>query len=122
VLGFVTAGLTLVMQVVFIAALSSGDGDPATAVLLLGIPCAAGLILGGVRLLGRQTLQILLLSAIAAVLVLVLALVVGLATVSGSGADLAGLVIILVLAAALPTTTAALAAQRTVSGWMNSQP
>ena len=121
VLGFVTAGLTLAMQVVFIAALNSGNGDPATAILLLGIPCAAGLIVGGVRLLGRRTHQVLLSSAVASILVLVLALVVGLATSPG-GNDLPGLLIILVLASALPITTTALAAQRSVSGWMNALP
>jgi hypothetical protein len=121
VLGFVTAGLTLAMQVVFIAALNSGSGDPATAVLLLGIPCAAGLIGGGVSLLGRRTHQVLLSSAIASILVLVLALVVGLATSPG-GNDLTGLVVILVLASALPITTTVLAAQRSVSGWMNALP
>lgn len=121
VLGFVTAGLTLAMQIVFIAALSDGSGDASTAVLLLGIPCAAGLIVGSVQLLGRRTHQTLLTSAIASVVVLVLALVVGLAmsiTPQGAVAE----IVIIVLAATLPITTAVLTAQRSVSGWSNALP
>jgi hypothetical protein len=120
VLGFVTAGLTLLMSIFFLIALNRG-GDATFTVLLLGIPCAVGMIVGGVRLLGRQTHYVLLSSAVAAVAVLILTFLVGLATESGSGGVLA-LVLFLVLAAVLPITTAALTAQRRVSSWMNALP
>jgi hypothetical protein len=120
VLGFVTAGLTLLMSIFFLIALNRG-GDATFTVLLLGIPCAIGMIVGGVRLLGRQTHYVLLSSAVAAVVVLILTFLVGLATESGSG-GVPALVLFLVLAAVLPITTAALTAQRRVSSWMNALP
>jgi hypothetical protein len=121
VLGFVTAGLTLLMSVVFLGVQFSGDGDTSTAVLLLGIPCAAGLIVGGVRLLGRRSHQVLFTSAVAAVLVLILAFIVGLATLPGRD-DVAGLGVMLLVAAPLPIVTACLAASRTIAGWTAGAP
>ena len=120
VLGFVTAGLTLLMSIFFLIALDRG-GDGTFAILLLGSPCAAGMIVGGVRLLARRTHYVLLSSAVAAVLVLILTFLVGLATESGD-ANVLSLVLFLVLAGALPITTAALTAQPRVSGWMNALP
>jgi hypothetical protein len=122
VLGFVTAGLTLLMQPAFLGALLGGDGDAATAVLLLGTPCAAGLIAGGVQLLRRRSSQLLLVSAIAAVLVLLVALVAALATSAPSADNFAGAVVLLVFAGALPVTTAVLAGQRSLTSWTAAAP
>jgi len=115
VLGFVTAGLTLLMSIFFATALGH-DGSGVFVVLLFGIPCAIGMIVGGVRLLGQHTHQILLTSAIAAVLVLILALILGLGTFTGP--DVVGMMIIIVLAAPLPIVTACLAGGSTVSAWV----
>jgi hypothetical protein len=117
VLGFVTAGLTLLMSIAYLGGLDSSGENAAFAVLLLGIPCAAGMILGGVQVLRRSSSRTLLTSAIAAVVVLILALIVGLGTLSDPGA-VVGLMVLLVLAAPLPVVTACLAGGRTVSTWI----
>jgi hypothetical protein len=118
VLGFVTGGLTLLMSIVFIGALAGDEGDPATGVLLLGLPCAIGLIVGGVRLLGRRPPVVLFASALAAVLVLVLALITGLATTVSDTNSVIGLSLVLGFAAPLPIVTAVLAWRPVVAHWV----
>jgi hypothetical protein len=117
VLGIVTGGLTLLMSIFFVAALVEDAGDPSTAVLLLGLPCAIGLIIGGVRLLGRRPPALLFASALAAVLVLLIALLTGLVTLSAPD-DVVGLTVVLLLAAPLPVVTAVLSWRPVVAGWV----
>jgi hypothetical protein len=118
VLGFVTGGLTALGSLGFlIAALSGGDDGP-TVLLVLGLPCAAGLITGATWLLGRRRPDLLFWSALAAVAVLLLALVVGLATLSGD--DAAGLGVFVFLALSLPVLTAVYARLPGVTGWVGA--
>jgi hypothetical protein len=84
--------------------------------LLLGLPCAAGLVAGGVRLLQRRTPALLFGSALGAVGVLVLSLVVGVATMRDD--EVAALAVFLVLAAPLPVITAVFARLSVVRGWV----
>ena len=56
-----------------------------------------------------------------AVVVLILTFLVGLAVESGTS-NVVSLAVFVALASVLPITTAALTAQRSVSGWMNALP
>jgi hypothetical protein len=116
VLGYVTAGLTFVASVIFLVVALSGDGDATVLVLLLGAPCAVGLIVGAGQLLRRTSARTLFASAVASVGVLVVALVVGLAVLSEG--DLAGEAVFVVLALPLPVLTATFARNKTVAGWL----
>lgn len=116
VLGFVAAGLTLVMGVVFVNAFATGDGDLPTGLLLLGAPCAAVQIIGGVHLLRRRGRTLLLAASIAAVLVL-LAAFVG-AAVTFTTDDFVGISVFLAGAIVLPVLIVVFTAQRTVSAWL----
>ncbi len=116
VLGFVTAGLTALAGVGFVIAFATGDGDLPTALLLLGVPCAVGELVGGLWLLRRRQRTLLVASSVAAAAVLVIAMIAGVASVSGD--DVIGLVIFLLFALPLPVVTAALAGRRTVAGWV----
>jgi hypothetical protein len=116
VLGYVTAGLTIVASVIFLVVGISGDGDPTVVVLLLGAPCAVGLIVGAGRLLRRRSARALFASAVAAVAVLLVALVVG-AAVLATG-DLIGEAVFVVAALPLPVLTAVFARNTTVAGWL----
>jgi hypothetical protein len=117
VLGFVTGGLTSLGSLMLLFAALGGDDDAATVLLVvLGLPCAAGLITGAARLLGRRTAQLLFGSALAAAGTLLLALVVGLATLSGDGA--VGLAVFVLLALPLPVLTAIYARLPRVVGWV----
>lgn len=116
VLGFVTAGLTLIAGIVFLVKELTGDHDAPTVVLLLGIPCAAAQILGGVRLLRRRSRTVLLVSALAGVAVLIAALVA--AAVDLSKDDFEGFLIFFFPALPLPILTAVFAWQRNVSSWI----
>jgi hypothetical protein len=115
-LGYVTAGLTFVFSVIFLIVAISGDGDPTVGALLLGAPCAVGLIVGAGRLLRRASARTLFASAVASVAVLLLALVVGVAVLSGG--DLVGEAVFVVLALPLPVLTAVFARNRTVADWV----
>jgi hypothetical protein len=115
VLGFVTGGLTALFSLIFLVAVASGNEDAATALLLLGLPCAAGLIAGAAQLLQRRPPHLLFGSALAAVAVLLLTLVTGWATLGGN--DRAGLTMFLLLAAPLPVLTSVYARLHRVVGW-----
>jgi predicted permease len=116
VLGYVTAGLTIVFSVIFLFVALGGDGDPTVVVLLLGAPCAVGLIVGAGQILRRRSARTLFASAAASVAVLLVALVVGVAVLSTD--DLIGEAVFVVLALPLPVLTAVFARNRTVADWL----
>jgi hypothetical protein len=95
-----------------------GDGDLTTTVLLLGLPCAAGLIAGANQILRRKSERNLFASAALAVGVLLLSLVIGLVTLTDG--DLAGQAVFIVLAVPLPLLTAIFARARSVTGWLRA--
>ena len=120
-LGFVTAGLTIVVSLMLLAAVLSGDGDDMSMwVMLLGLPCAAGLIAGATELLRRRAPGMLLGSAVAAVVVLLVGFVVGVLELQAD--DLVGLAVFVVLALPLPLLTAIFARLRTVRDWVAAGP
>jgi hypothetical protein len=52
VLGFVTGGLSALVSLLFLLmAVIGGQDDPVSMLLILGLPCGAGLIFGAARLL-----------------------------------------------------------------------
>jgi hypothetical protein len=117
VLGFVTGGLTALASLGFlVAVLAGGADDAATVLLVLGLPCAAGMLAGAARLLQRRPPGLLFSSAAAAVGVLLLTLVVGLVTFDRSD-DVFGLVVFLLFAAVLPVLTAVFARLPRTTGW-----
>ncbi|WP_457008440.1 hypothetical protein [Geodermatophilus sp. SYSU D00965] len=116
VLGFVTGGLTALASLFFLVAVASGGNDPVTVLLLLGLPCAVGLIAGAAQLLQRRTPTLLFGSAVAAVAVLLLTLVTGWVAFD-DGDDRVGVTVFLLLAAPLPVLTAVYARLRRVTGW-----
>ena len=83
--------------------------------LLLGVPCAVGLISGAAELMRRRR-PILFGSAVSAVAVLLLALVAGLLELAAE--DVLGLAIFIVVALPLPVLTAIFAKVGTVTGWV----
>ncbi|HEX2073868.1 MAG TPA: hypothetical protein VHF92_08795 [Geodermatophilus sp.] len=115
VLGFVTGGLTALVCLGFLFAVAAGDDDAPSVLLVLGLPCAAGLIAGGVRLLSRRRGDLLFGSAVAAVAVLVLAFVAGAVTLPAEG--VLGLGVFLLFALPLPVLTAVFARLPRVTGW-----
>ena len=116
VLGFVTGGLTALASLGSLFAVAAGDDDAPTVLLILGLPCAAGLIAGGVRLLGRRRGDLLFGSAVAAVAVLLLAFVAGVVTLPAEG--VLGLAVFLLFALPLPVLTAVFARLPRVTGWL----
>jgi len=118
VLGFVTGGLTAISSFFFLLAVLFGGADLPTGLLVLGLPCAAGLIRGGVVLLRRDSSDVLTASAALSVAVLLFALLAGFMSYGGSEA--LGFAVFVVVAAALPIVTACLAASGTVRGWLSS--
>ena len=118
VLGYVTAGLTIVVSLVFLLMTFSGEADLTVTVLVLGLPCSAGLITGANQILGRRQARNLVASAVLSVGVLMLSLVIGLVTLTGG--DLAGQAIFIVLALPLPLLTAIFARARSVDEWVDA--
>ena len=118
VLGFVTGGLTAVVSFFCLMAVLLGGGDLPTIILVLGLPCAAGLIRGGVLLLRRDSTNVLSASAVLSVVVLLFTLLAGL--LSDDRGQTVGITLFVVLAAVLPIVTACLAVSGTVRGWMES--
>jgi hypothetical protein len=116
VLGFVTAGLTILVAGVLLIGVLNGEDDAVSLLLTLGLPCAGGLIAGGVRLLGRRSPALLFGSAMGGVGVLVLAWLAGAATIDRTD-GMQGLSFFVVTALLLPALTAIFAWQRTVRGW-----
>jgi hypothetical protein len=99
----------------------AGEDDPVSVVLTLGLPCAAALIAGGVRLQARRSPALLLGAALASVAVLGSAWVAGAVTIDRSG-GLTGLVLFLAAAAVLPVLTAVFAGLRVVREWAAARP
>ncbi|WP_104524179.1 hypothetical protein [Blastococcus atacamensis] len=118
VLGFVTGGLTAIGSFVMLLATLTGDEDPATMVLSIGLPCAVGLVVGGVRLLQRRSAATLFWSAVAALVVL--ALTLGIAVTGMEGDDRFGVIAFVLFACVLPAVTAVFARVRTVTSWADS--
>jgi len=116
VLGHVTAGLTILFSLIFLVSLATGEGDPAQGVLVLGLPCAAGLIVGGVRLTGRRSAGLLFAAAAASVGLLLASLIAGIGWLTSG--DLAFQVVFVVVALPLPLLTAIFARARSVTGWV----
>jgi hypothetical protein len=121
VLGFVTGGLTILFSIGFLIAVVTGEDDAPTLALLLGLPCAAGVITGAVRLLGRRSPTVLFGSAVASVLVLGLAWLAGAATIDRTD-GLAGLTVFLLFAMVLPVLTAIFSWLPVVRGWSADRP
>ena len=116
VLGFVTGGLTALGALFMLLATFGGSGDAAVGMLTLGLPCAVGLITGGVRVVQRRPSTVLFWSAIAALAVLALALIAGMTSPDES--DRFGVAMFVLFACILPAVTAVVARQRTVTEWL----
>jgi hypothetical protein len=118
VLGFVTGGLTVLMSLFFVLSLVAEGSDPVTVLLvILGAPCAAGVLTGAVRLLAGHSPGVLFSSALASAGVLVLALMVGVALFDRDG--VLGLLVFVLFALPLPVLTAVFARQPRVLAWEN---
>lgn len=115
VLGIVTGALSALVALVFTVAVLSGEEDGPSVVLMLGLPCGAALIAGGIRLLNRRSPTPVFAAALAAVVVLFLTLVVGATTLDRDG--VVGLSVFLVLALPLPVLTAVFARLPATVGW-----
>ncbi|TYP81333.1 hypothetical protein [Blastococcus xanthinilyticus] len=115
VLGIVTGALTAIGSLIALIA-AAGGADAATTVLVLGLPCAVGLLVGGLRLLQGHRAGLLFGSALAALGVLALALVAGLLLLDGD--DVVGLAAFLLFAAVLPIITAVFARLPEVTRWV----
>jgi hypothetical protein len=118
VLGIVTGSLTTIGGFGFLVGGLTGDGDLSTWLLSLGLPAGGLLLAGGIRLLGRRSAELVLWSAVAAAVLVVLALLGGIATLADD--DLDGVLGFTVFALPLPVVTAALAGQRTVRDWVTA--
>jgi hypothetical protein len=114
VLGFVTAGLTAVSTLMLLATVLGGDRYVFTYVLLLGLPCAAGLLIGATDVVRRRSWTILFGSAVAAIAVLGAALVAGAFELPGDEA--VGLAMFMTFALPLPVLTAVFTRLGTVTG------
>jgi hypothetical protein len=116
VLGIVTGGLTAMACLLLLIVALTGVGDPVSLlVLVLGVPCAAGTITGGIRLLQGHRRGLLLGSALASVAVLVLGFLV--ATAIYDGEEVLSVFVVLAPAVPLPVVTAVTAALGPVKGW-----
>jgi hypothetical protein len=120
VLGFVTAGLTLLVSLPNLILVAAGEAEASTHVLLLGIVTAAGLITGAVRLLGRKSPDVLFGSAVGSVTVLLLAVAAGALTIDRTG-GLSAILMFVGVALPLPILTAVFAWRPVVRGWAADQ-
>jgi len=120
VLGFVTAGLTLLFSLPNLILIAAGEAEATTHVLLLGIVTAAGLITGAVRLLGRKSPDVLFGSAVGSVTVLLLAVAAGALTIDRTG-GLRDILMFVGVALPLPVLTAVFAWRPVVRGWAADQ-
>ena len=121
VLGFVTAGLTILVSAGLLIAVLAGDDDVVSLLLTLGLPCGAGLIIGAVRLQARRSPAVLFGSALGCVAVLVLAWVAGAMTIDRTD-GLDGLTVFVLAALVLPVLTACFAWLPVVRGWAAAGP
>jgi hypothetical protein len=116
VLGFVTGGLSALVSLLFLLmAVIGGQDDPVSMLLILGLPCGAGLIFGAARLLSGDLPGPLFGWAIAAVGVLVVAALMAL--VAFDAADLLAVAVFVVLALPLPVLTAVFAWRPDTRDW-----
>ena len=115
VLGMVTAVPTALLAAFFLLLVLGGAPTPLHVSLALGGPCALGLVLGSMRLLGGRSPGLLFGSAVACVLVLLVALASAVAAWDGS--DVAAGTVFVAIALVLPTLTAVLAWLPVVRQW-----
>jgi hypothetical protein len=120
VLGFVTAGLTVIVNLFVIADIVSGSGDVPHKMFLFGFVSALGLTLGAIRLLQGRSPLVLFGSALASIAILVIALLTGFATLYAD--EVGGLIVLVVLALPLPILTAVFAWLPRVRGWAAAEP
>ena len=121
VLGFVTAGSTTLGCLSVLVGMLSGGGDPVGSLLLLGLPCAAVEIIGGVRLLAGHSPGLLFGACLAAVGVLLLAWAVGFGIWQNSDTR-GGLSFFFLFALVLPVLTAVFAWLPPVRAWADGEP
>jgi hypothetical protein len=113
----VVAGALTVAAVTggLLGAAVSGPVDAFTLALVPGLPCAAGLVAGGIMLLRRRSRVQLMVSAVAAVLVLLASAGVA---VLASVPDPDGAIVFVGMSLLLPVVTAGLALRRDVGIWL----
>jgi hypothetical protein len=118
VLGFVTGGLTSMVSLFFLVVVALGDqNDPVAMVLILGLPCAAGLITGAARLMGGDVPAVLFFWAFAAMAVLALAEITAVVAFAGADALAVTVTVFVVLALPLPILTAVFAWHPDTRDW-----
>jgi hypothetical protein len=120
VLGFVTAGLTVLVCLFLLADMANGGGDAPEKLFLLGFGSAIGLLVGGVRLVQGRSPAVLFGSALASIAILVIALLTGFGTLYSD--QIGGLVVVVVLALPLPILTAVFSWLPRVRGWAAAEP
>jgi hypothetical protein len=119
VLGFVTGALTVLASLAFLVGTVQTGGDPATTVLVAGLPCGIAMLVGAGRLIGRHRLPVLALACVAALVVLVVAWSAFLAGPDGDDPDArVGITIFALVAAVLPVVTLVFSLLGTVRGWL----
>lgn len=120
VLGFVTAGLTVIVDLFVLADVAGGTADVPQKMFLFGFLSAVALVIGGVRLLQGWSSDVLFGAAVASVTILLVALLTGIATLYSD--QVAGLAVIVVLALPLPVLTAVFSRMKRVRGWTAAGP
>ena len=120
VLGFVTAGLTVIVDLFVLADVAGGTADVPQKMFLFGFLSAVALVIGGVRLLQGWSSDVLFGAALASVTILLVALLTGVATLYSD--QVAGLAVIVVLALPLPVLTAVFSRMKRVRGWTAAGP
>jgi hypothetical protein len=121
VLGIVTAGLTALMAAGFLFGMTDGDDEAAFLLTVVtGVLCAAGLLVGGIRLLSRRSADLLFFTALGSLASLALIAVVAETTLYGDDAGF--LLAVAFLGAPLPAVTAVLARTRATVGWASTGP
>ena len=120
VLGFVTAGLTLIVCLFIFADVIGRGSELSMKVFLLGFGSAVGLVVGAVRLLQARSPGVLFGSALASIGILLLALLIGVTTLYAD--EVAGLVGTVVFALPLPILTAVFAWLPRTRGWADAEP
>ena len=119
VLARVAAGLTLFVQLLFVAPGLDGHDGVSQWLMLLGLPCAVGMIVGASRLMWHRSSRILFASSAGAVAVLLLVFLVGLGELRG--AELIGLAFFVAVALPMPLLAAIFTQAPTVKGWLAAE-
>ena len=115
VLGLVTGVLTVLGSFLSLVVGSPSSANAASIAVVLGLPCAFGLIAGALRLSRRDSPRVLFGSAVAAACVLLVALVLGAGTLTDQGE--LRLAVVVIPALVLPVLTAVFAWLPRVRGW-----